>query len=79
MADFEKRWSEPELFSLAGGIKGAINQCKNALNGYKVKADSVTAADKTRLELTQAQWDALVQFKSDMDQMLELIEVTLGY
>ena len=79
MADFEKRWSELELFSLASGIKGTINHCKGALNDHKAKADSVTAADKARLGLTQEQWDALVQLKSDMGQVLELIEVTLGY
>lgn len=60
MADFEERWSEGAICSLAVGMKDSINTCKNQLFTALAAASTVKAADKTRLQLTDAQWAALI-------------------
>ena len=73
MADFQERWSENAIHGLAVGMKDSINACKNRLFADLAKAATVKQADKTRLQLTDGQWAALIERRDKAQAVYDFI------
>lgn len=69
----DKRISEMELVTLVSMADSVINSCKNQISSALTQANAITAADQTRLGLTDQQKAQLVTFKTKVQVVYNAI------